>query len=66
MGIVQNVLKKPRSKPRVFKTASGIVTSENIKGRSVGRGGTLDQRAKPFGSRPLKGGGRKVRNLNVY
>jgi hypothetical protein len=64
MGIVQNVVRRPRSKPRVFKTGDGKVVSENIRGGSIGRGGIVDQRKPVISSRPLKNTGRKVRVLD--
>jgi hypothetical protein len=64
MGIVQNVVRRPRSKPRVFKTGAGKVVSGNIRGSSIGRSGIVDQRKPIISSRPLKNTGRKVRVLD--
>jgi hypothetical protein len=46
------------SKARVFKGADGKVNSENIRGRSPGRGPIKDQRSLLFGTRALRKGGR--------
>jgi hypothetical protein len=51
---------KRASQPRIFKGSDGKVNTENIKGRSSGRGPLRDQRAKNITSRPL-GGSRKTR-----
>jgi hypothetical protein len=53
MGIVQNNIKRPRTKARVIKTADGKVIAENIRGRSPGRGKVTDQRAPLIGTRTL-------------
>jgi len=53
VALVQNNIRRPRQNPRLFKSPSGIVFSENIKGRSPGRGVLRDQTVKPFASRTL-------------